>query len=144
MKSVTVKNYKKDKYYPRVVQAVARLLERTDVIAPVEILMEMGNLRPEDHEDWRRGRVAYMERVFRGNLSKAYRILRIIGFHVHDLNMVPRHTVYHQWGKGSKRVLQFSKSGDPNVEKAYSTHYVWNRSEEKKREVIERGKNITR
>ena len=143
MKSVTVKNYKKDKYYPRVVHAVAGLLERTDAIATVEILMEMGNLTPEDHEDWRRGRVPYMERVFRGKLAKAYRILRIMRFPMHDLNMVPRHTVFHQWGKGSNRVLQFSKSGDPNVEKSYSTHYVWNRSEEKKQEVIERRKNIT-
>ena len=69
---------------------------------------------------------------FEGNLSKANRILRIIGFHVHDINMVPRQTVYHKWGKGKKRILQFSKSGNKVLENAYSRHYIWNRSQEKK------------
>ena len=41
----------------------------------------------------------------------------------------PSETVYKQWGlnkKGKKDVnrLRFSKSGDPGVEKGYSTHYV--------------------
>ena len=99
--------------------------------------MEMGNLTQKNHEAWYRGHVPYLERVFDGSLSKANRILRIIGFHVHDLNMVPRQTVYHQWGQGKNRILRFSKSGNEGIEDAYSTHYVWNRSPEKKRQVIE-------
>jgi hypothetical protein len=139
MTSVTVNNYKKDKYYPRVVRAVASILARSDVVAPVEVLIEMGNLTPQHYEDWRRGRVPYLERVFYGSLSKANRILRIIGFHLHDLNMTPRKTVYHQWGKGRKRLLRFSKSGIRRIEDAYSTHYVWNRSSERKRQAIDQG-----
>jgi hypothetical protein len=50
--------------------------------------------------------------------------------------MVPRQTVYRQWGKGKKRILRFSKSGDPNLEKAYSRHYIWNQSQEKKLKAI--------
>jgi hypothetical protein len=137
MKQVTVNTYRKDKYYPRVVRAVAKILSRSDVVEPVEILMEMGNLTQKNYEAWYRGQVPYLERVFEGSLSKANRILRIIGFHVHDLNMLPRRTVYHQRGKGKNRVLQFSKSGNEGVEDAYSTHYVWNRSQEKKWQVIE-------
>ena len=136
MKHITVNTYRKDKYYPRVVRAVGKILARTDVIAPSEILIEMGNLSNNNYEAWRKGRVPYLERVFEGNLSKASRILRIIGFHAHDLNMVPRQTVYHQWGKGKNRVLRFSKSGNPNLERAYSCHYVWNQSQEKKLKAI--------
>ena len=44
MKKVTVNDYRKDKYYPRVVRAGARILSRSNVAAPVEVLMEMGNL----------------------------------------------------------------------------------------------------
>jgi len=109
MKQVTVNTYRQDKYYPRVVRAVAKILSRSDVVAPVEVLMEMGNLTQKNHEAWYRGQVPYLERVFEGSLSKANRILRIIGFHVHDLNMVPRRTVYYQWGKGKDRILRFSK-----------------------------------
>ncbi len=40
----TVHNYSKDKYYPLVVQAIAKILIRSDVVKPVDVLMEMGNL----------------------------------------------------------------------------------------------------
>lgn len=138
MKPVTVHNYSKDKYYPRVVQAIARILTRSDVITPVDVLMKMGNLTKKNHDSWRRGQVPYLELVFDGSLSKASRILRIIGFHMHDLNMVPRRTVYRQKGKGKKHLLRFSKSGNKRLEEAYTTHYVWNQSQEKKREIIDR------
>ena len=140
MKKTTVSSYRKDKYYPRVVLAVAKVLSKSDVVAPVDVIMEMGNLSKKNHDDWRHGRVPFLERVFEGSLSKANRILRIIGFHAHDLNMVPRQTIYHQWGKGKKRLLRFSKSGDKNVEASYSRHFLWNRSPEKKQEIIEQAK----
>src|SRR5258708_96233 len=91
---VTIKSYKKDTYYPRVVRAVGRILTRSDVVTPVDVLIEMGNLSKKNLEIWRAGQVPYLERVFEGTLSKASRILRIIGFHVHDLNMVPSHATY--------------------------------------------------
>jgi len=136
MKHITVNTYRKDKYYPRVVRAVERILARADVVAPSDILIEMGNLSRKNYEAWRKGQIPYLERVFEGSLSKANRILRIIGFYTHDLNMVLRQTTYHQWGNGKNRILRFSKSGDPNTEKVYSSHYIWNQSQEKKLKVI--------
>ena len=138
MKKVTFNDYRKDKYYPRVVRAVARILSRSNVVTPVEVLMEMGNLTQKNHEAWLRGQVPYLEFVFEGSLSKANRILRIIGFHMHDLNMVPRSTVYHQYGRGRKRVLRFTKSGIKKIEEAYSKSYVWNQSQEKKQQIVGR------
>jgi len=134
---VTLKSYRKDKYYPSVVRAVARLLAESDEISPVAVLLEMGNLLPKHHDAWRRGRVPYLERVFQGNLSKANRILRIIGFHAKDLNMAARQRTYRQYGK--KRLLRFSKSGDPNIEAAYSRHYRWNQCPEWKLQAVEQG-----
>jgi hypothetical protein len=136
MKRVTVNNYRKDKYYPRVVRAVAKILQRSNVVTPVDVLLEMGNLSKKNHDAWRRGQVPYLEHVFEGNLSKANRILRIIGFHVHDLDMVPRQTVYHQLGSGKNRILRFSKSRDRKLEESYSRQYVWNKPDEKKLNVI--------
>ena len=138
MKKVTVTTYRKDKYYPRVVRAVAKILSKSDVVAPVDVLIEMGNLTKKNHDAWRQGKVAYLERVFEGSLSKANRIIRVIGFHAHDLNMVPNITQYFQKGKGKKHPLRFSKSGNRKMEEAYSKHYHWNQSPEKKEEIIER------
>jgi hypothetical protein len=55
----------------------------------------MGNLSKNKYEAWRKGQVPYLESVFEGSLSKADRILCIIGFHTQDLNMVPRQKAYH-------------------------------------------------
>lgn len=136
MKHTTVNTYRKDKYYPCVVKAFENILARADVLSPSEILIEMGNLSKKNYEAWRKGQVYYLERVFEGRLSKANRILRIIGFHAHDLNMLPRQTAYHQWGKGKNRILRFYKSGNPNIEQAYSRHFIWNQSQEKEMEII--------
>jgi hypothetical protein len=136
MKHISVNNYRKDKYYFRVVRAVGKILARADVVAPSNILIEMGNLSQKNYEAWRKGQVPYLERVFEGSLSKANRILRIIGFHTHDLNMALRQAPYHQWGNGKNRILRFSKSGDSNLEKAYCRQYIWNQSQEKKLKII--------
>ncbi len=135
---ITVNTYRTDKYYPRVVKAIATILSKSDVVAPVEVLIEMGNLTKKNHDAWRKGQVPYLERVIEGNLSKTNRIIRIIGFHAHDLNMVPSHTAYRQWGKAKSRALQFSKSGNKRLEEAYSRHYIWNQSAEKKKAIINR------
>ncbi|MBW2311010.1 MAG: hypothetical protein JRF35_08045 [Deltaproteobacteria bacterium] len=136
MKHITLITYQRDKYYCRLVRGVAKFLARSDVVTPSDVLIEMGNLSRKNYEAWCKGQVPYLERVFEGSLSKANRILRIIGFHVHDLNMVSRQAVYHQWGKGKNRILRFSKSDYPNIEKAYSRHYTWNRSAQEKQIAI--------
>ena len=50
MKEVTLSNYRKDAYYPRVVRAVAAVLLRSDVVAAVDVLVEMGNLTKKDQD----------------------------------------------------------------------------------------------
>ena len=80
MKHITVNTYRKDKYYPRVMRAFAKILSKSDVVATVNVLIEMGNLSKKNHDAWRQGKVPFLERSFEGNLSKANRILRVIGF----------------------------------------------------------------
>ncbi len=85
----------------------------------------MGLLAPEHLDDWRRGKAPYLERVIRCNLTKLSRLLRILRFPTHDLNLVPSMTVYMRWGKGSKLRLRFTKTGDPKLEDAYARYFVW-------------------
>jgi hypothetical protein len=132
IKKITLENYRTDKYYPRIVRAVEALLSRGDVVAPVEVFIEMQLLTREAMTDWRRGRVPCLERVIHCNLSAASRILRVLRMHVHDLRLQPSITVYCRHGKGPKTRLRFSKSGEPPLEEAYSRHFVRLRS--KKRE----------
>lgn len=133
MKKVTLENYRTDKFYPRIVRAVDAVLSRGDVVAPIDVFIEMKLLTAEAVEDWRQGRVSCLERVIQCNLSAASRILRILRMHVHDLNLRPSSTVYRRRGKGPKTRLRFSKSGEPPLEEAYSRHFIRVRSKRRER-----------
>ncbi len=113
-------NYREFKEYPKIVAAVSRILARQCFVAPVELFVEMNLLPPADLERWRRGQIPVLERVIRCNLTKAGRILRLLRFHAHDLNLKPSLTVYQHRGHR----LRFSRSGEPKIEDVYSTHFV--------------------
>jgi hypothetical protein len=122
---VTVANFREDRLFPQIERAVAAILQRGEMVAPVDVLVEMDLLAPEHLDDWRRGRVQYLERVIRSNLTKLSRLMRILRFHAHDLKLVPSLTAYMRWSKGPKRRLRFTKTGDPKLEEAYARHFVW-------------------
>ncbi len=122
---VSVDNYQADKLYPRIVKATQSLLAKGKVVAPVDVLVHMGLLLPKRLEDWRLGRVPYLEKVIDCNLTRLSRFLRILRFHAHDLKLVPSVTAYMRWGKGPKQRLRFTKTGDPKLEEAYARHFVW-------------------
>jgi hypothetical protein len=114
-----------DPLYPRIVRAVDAILANGKVVAPVDVLVRMGLLTPEHLEDWRRGRVPYLERVINCNLTRLSRVLRILRFHAHALNLKPSWIPYRRWGKGPKQRLRFTRTGEPRLEEAYATHLVW-------------------
>ena len=125
MKKITASSYKKDKYYKSVTSAVHELLKEKSFVAPVDLFVQMGKLSKEDYEDWRFKRIPHLEKVLNCSLSKANRILRILKYHAEAIGLKPSRTVYMKWGKGKQRIaLRFSKSGEPNVELSYSTHYI--------------------
>lgn len=124
---VSVDNYKADKYYPKVVSAFDCILTEGNVIAPVEVFIQLGNLDKRKYEDWRCGRASCLESVIAASPSKLRRILRIIAFHAHDLSMGPSPTVYKTWGKGKAVDLKFTNRGGRKIEDAYSKCFVWKR-----------------
>jgi len=124
LKKITLANYRQDPYYARIVKAVEGLLLEKGFVAPLELFIRMDLLSPESVENWRRGRIAPLERAMHCNLAKASRILRILRMHAHDLDLKPSLTEYKRWSKGSRPLLRFSKTGDHNIEAAYARHFV--------------------
>ena len=123
--TVSIASFRDDPLYPRVERAVAAILATGKVVTPVDVLIGMGLLKPDDLEAWRRGRIPYLERVIGCNLTRLSRLLRILRFHAHDLKLMPSATVYLRWGKGPKRPLRFTKTGDSRLEEVYARHFVW-------------------
>ena len=124
MRKITLTNYRHDRYYARIVKAAEDLLREKGFVAPIELFIRMDLLSPASVENWRRGRIPYLERAIQCNLSKANRILRILRMHAHDLDLKPVPTVYKRWTRGPRTLLDFSKTGDRAVEEAYARHFL--------------------
>ena len=88
--------------------------------APADVLMDIGTLERKSYDAWRAGRVPFLESVCHANLHKLAEMLKIMRNVAVQRKWNPSVTVY----KHKSLTLRFSKYGNPNVEKAYSTHYV--------------------
>jgi hypothetical protein len=93
-------------------------------VCAIDLLMGLNFLSKKDYEDWRFGRVGYLERVCKVNLSKLTLVNKTMRKVARDLKLVGSLTGYNRYGKGISPRLTFSKSGDKNIEEAYATHYV--------------------
>lgn len=102
----------------------SELLREKGYISFVDLLIRMGKLSQKNYEEWRCRKVPYLEKVITINLAKIGILLRTLHDNGRKGGLRPSATVYHSWGKGTKTPLRFSKSGDPNIERAYSTHFL--------------------
>lgn len=96
-------------------------------ICSVDVLLRLEYLTQKDYEDWRFGRVQYLEKVCKVNLKKLSLTNRIIRKFAVQRQLKNSWTGYNQWGTKNKKILVFSKSGDPNIEKLYATHFIDNK-----------------
>lgn len=102
-------------------------LYKDGYVSIVDILMDLAYLKKEKYEEWRFGRVDYLERVCTCNLHEFSLICKEIRKYCLGLGCKGSYTVYKRWGnrnRSDKRLLRFSKSGSADIEKAYATHYV--------------------
>lgn len=106
--------------------------QRRGYAAPVDVLMDIGILPKQKYEDWRFGKVDYLERVCTANLNKLSSVLHQMRVYAKKADLKPSFCYYKRWGvkkkggQGKQPVipLRFSKSGDPEIEKWYATHFV--------------------
>lgn len=95
-------------------------------VCSVDILLQLDYLTKKDYEDWRFGRVEYLEKVCNINLSKLTLINKFIKKYATEIDLKSSWTGNNQFGKGIKCRLRFSKSGDKTIEDRYATHYIDN------------------
>jgi hypothetical protein len=84
----------------------------------------MGKLDAKQWDEWCRGRVPYLERVIRLNLSQINAVCRTVHASARRGNLKPSWTVYVRWGKGARPPLRFTKSGVSHLEWALATRSV--------------------
>lgn len=104
--------------------AADHCLKARGYIALDEVFLAMGKLETKCLEDWRFGRVPYLERVIRLNLSQINAVCRAVHASANRGKLKPSWTAYVTRGKNAGRPLRFTKSGDPRLERAWATRHV--------------------
>ncbi|MBC5744896.1 hypothetical protein FMM74_015240 [Lachnospiraceae bacterium MD308] len=110
--------------------AVYHQCQQRGYTAPADVLVDIGVLPKQKYEEWRFGKVQYLEQVCTCNLKKLSFIMGQIRACAKKNNLKPSFCYYKRWGvkkkQGHKQVipLRFSRSGSPEIERAYATHYV--------------------
>lgn len=99
-------------------------LKEKGYLSFVDVLMGMGKLSKSEYENWRFRKVPYLEQVIRMNLAQLNVLLRTFHKNCKNGGLCESTTAYFSWGKGKTVPLRFSKTGDKNLEKAYSTHFL--------------------
>lgn len=113
----------------KVRHTVHQLIHEKGQASPLDLFLKMEKISPKLVEEWRFGRVPYLERVLHGNLAQFSFIMKEFRKTAREMNLKESYTAYISWGKGPKRPLRFSKSGDSHVERHYSTHYFKRKDE---------------
>jgi hypothetical protein len=108
----------------KVKQFTSELAYRKGYVCSVDILLKLGFITEEDHQDWRFGKIPYLEKACQANLRKLSFVNRFIRKYSAEWNLEASWTEYNKWGKGPKKRLIFSISRDPQIERLYATHFL--------------------
>ena len=120
----------------RVLGAAEAALSRQQYVSAIDVLCGMGLLAPTQAESWRKGRIDFLERVIQGNLQKISLSMSMFRQWAQAKGLQPSETGYVRRTRSGTVDLQFSKSGDPGIEKSYRTHYVSPVLSERKQERL--------
>lgn len=119
----------------RVVAAAEASLEAQRFVSAIDVLVGVGWLTPSQVDQWRQGRVDYLERAVTANLHKISEAMAIFRRWATARGLLPSETDYVARTRDRRR-LQFSKSGAPAIERAYRTHWVSPQLSKAKRERL--------
>ena len=108
----------------KVAKIANQVLQDKQYVSSIDVLLGLGYLSPSVLEDWRRGRIPYLEQRLQVNLSKLSFAMQCFRQWAQKLGLLPRETAYVQKACSRTIHLRFSKSGDENIEKHYRTHYI--------------------
>jgi hypothetical protein len=119
----------------RVVQAAEAALAERRFVAAIDVLVGLGWLEPRRVDEWRHGRVPYLEAVVIASLGKISTAMKVFRDWAQARGLKPSETAYVARTR-DRRPLRFSKSGDDGIERAYRTHWVSPELSERRRERL--------
>jgi hypothetical protein len=125
-----------DKLEKRVISAAEAALAHQQYVSAIDVLTGTGLLASTHVESWRKGRIDFLERAIQANLKKISQSMAMFRQWAQEKGLKPSETHYVRRTRTGTADLQFSKSGDPAIEKNYRTHYVSPTLSERKQERL--------
>lgn len=116
---------RKNLFSQRVADVAGEAVSTKGYVSMIDLMLGLNWLAPNKLRDWKQGKIPYLERIISANLSKISKTMKEFKHWAVHSNLKPSITVY----KHKSHKLRFSKTGEPNIETAYSTHYVLLKSE---------------
>lgn len=107
----------------RVEQAAEAALADQRYVSAIDVLLGLGWLVGPHLDEWRQGRAESLELVMQVGLPKLWEAIRQFHAWAQQRGLVPSETDYVARTR-DRRPLRFSLSGDPEIERAYRTHWV--------------------
>lgn len=121
----------------RVIQTAELVLQRQHYVSPIDVFLGVGWLQPNQVQDWKKGKIAYLEAVIQGSLEKISHAMKCFRNWANQKGLKPSRTEYFARSRGATKELQFSRSNHATIENAYRTHYVSSILSEKKRQRLQ-------
>ena len=107
----------------RVVSAAEATLAEKNVVSAIDVLMRIGWLPQARLDEWRQGRLTYLEAGISSNLHKISAAMAMFRHWARGRELTPSETVYVSRTR-DRHPLRFSKTGNEAIEHAYRTHWV--------------------
>ena len=123
---------KQDDLEDRVVRVAEAALEEKKSVTAIDVLEGLGWLPRVRVDEWRQGRIDCLERVVMVNLRKLSAAMRLFRRWARRRGLIPSETAYVARTR-DRRSLRFGVRGDPEIERAYRTHWVSPELSEQKR-----------
>jgi hypothetical protein len=119
----------------RVIDAAESALAHQGYVSAIDILTGIGWLDIATLNRWKHGQLPCLEGGIQTNLSRISEAMTMFRAWATEKQLHPSETAYVA-RTPARPTLQFSKSGDPTLERLYRTHWVSRDLSEKKRERI--------
>lgn len=107
----------------RVARAAEEALTEHKFVSPIDVLCGLGWLHRSNVERWRRGQPARLEDVVFIDPSRIATAIGLLQAWASERGLEPSERPYPASSRTS-RELRFSAIGDPEVERAYKTHWL--------------------
>ena len=119
----------------RVAEAAHEALAADHSVSAIDILVGIGWLDAGAVERWRRGQIACLEEALQVDQSRILEAMQLFRSWVIARGLLASPTAYVD-RTPQRRTLRFSRSGNPEIEASYRTHWVSPELSETKRKRL--------